>query len=79
MSLQQEIETYDAHLDRLLAGDEGKYVVIHGDAVLRVFAAYEDALRAGYERVGVEPFLVKKIEAVETIHTLTRDVGICRT
>lgn len=68
MALEEEMRTYDIELEWLLQ-DAGKYVLIHGGEVLGVFAAREDALTAGYERVGLESFLVKKIEAVETVHS----------
>lgn len=79
MALEQEQATYEAKLEELLA-HEGQYVVIHKDKVIGLYAAYEDALRAGYEKVGLDPFLVKRIEASESLHFFSRDiVGECRT
>jgi hypothetical protein len=72
-SLETELKTYEAQKQKLLA-DEGKFVVIHGDKVLGVYATYEDALKIGYEKCKLEPFLVKKIEAVEQAHYFTRDL-----
>lgn len=76
MALERELETYARELPNLTAS-EGKFVLIHADEV-EVFESYEDALRIGYERYGLDPFLVKRIESVETIHFLTRDVLPCR-
>jgi hypothetical protein len=79
MALEKELATYEKKLEQLLA-NEGEYVLIHGEKVLGIFAAYEDALRAGYDEVGVEPFLVKRIEASESLHFFSRDImGECRT
>lgn len=73
-SLETELKTYEAQKSNLLS-DEGKFVVIHGDKVLGVYATYEDALKIGYEKCKLEPFLVKKIEAVEQAHYFTRDLA----
>jgi len=73
MALEKEIETYHPELPRLLA-EQGKFVVIHGNEVVGVFVSYEDALKFGYERCGLDPFLVKKIEAMEQVQYFSRDL-----
>lgn len=79
MSLETESKTYERELPTLL-DRAGKFVVIHGDKIIGVFAAYEDALEAGYQKVGVdEAFLVKKIEASEKLHFLSRGTHPCPT
>lgn len=78
MALERELQTYHKHLESLLA-HQGKYVVISGEDIIGIFVAYEDALRTGYEKVGVKPFLVKKIEATENIQYFSRDIGLCPT
>jgi hypothetical protein len=72
-SLETELKTYEAHKHELLA-DEGKFVVIHGDHILGIYGTYEDALKFGYDNCKLEPFLVKKIQAVEQLHYFTRDL-----
>ena len=71
MALEKELETYKNKLPELLA-EEGKYVLIKGDEVVGTFAAYEDALKSGYERFGLEPFLVKQIHLIEQVQFVTR-------
>ncbi len=79
MSLEKELETYKRELSRLLA-EQGKYVLIIGEEVVGTFAAYEDALKEGYERARLKPFLVKQIDATEQVHQFTRNLeGECRT
>jgi hypothetical protein len=73
MQLDRELATYRDHLAELVR-DEGKYVLIHGDSVVDVFATYQDALRQGYRRFGLEPFLVKQILSTERIHFVTRAI-----
>jgi hypothetical protein len=41
--------------------EEGKFVVVSGDQVVGAYTSYEDALKVGYEKFGLKPFLVKKI------------------
>jgi hypothetical protein len=73
MALEKELETYKKKLSELEAS-EGKFVLIHGDEVVGIFAAYEDALREGYEKFNLTPFLVKKIQAVEQVQYVTRHI-----
>ena len=71
MPLEAEMATYRAKLTEL-ARDEGRYVLIHGPDVVDTFAAYEDALRAGYREFGLEPFLVKQIQTTELVQFISR-------
>jgi len=72
-ALETELKTYEAQKKSLLA-QEGKFVVIHGTEILGTYASYEDALKAGYEKYKLEPFLVKKIQAVDAVNFVTRDL-----
>jgi hypothetical protein len=64
MGLETEFETFHRELPNLLSR-EGKFAVIFGDKVIGTFATFEDALSFGYERCGLEPYLVKRIEIEE--------------
>jgi len=79
MALEQELETYQKHRDKLLA-DEGRFVVIYKDLILGVYTSYEDALKIGYEKCKLNPFLVKKIQVIEPINFITRNLKLaCHT
>jgi hypothetical protein len=71
MALEKELETYKNKLPEL-KGSEGKFVLIHGDDVIDTFATYEDAIKEGYAKFKVEPFLVKQIQTIEQIQFVTR-------
>lgn len=71
--LKTETETYNKRLPEW-SDKQGKYVVICKEDVIGIYGDYEDALKVGYDKCGVEPFLVKKIEEIETIHFLSREV-----
>lgn len=73
MALEEELATYQDKLSEL-AAEEGKFVLIKGKELVAIFAAYEDALRAGYERFGLEPFMVKQIHAIERVQFISRFV-----
>jgi hypothetical protein len=63
--LAKEYETYKSKLPELVR-HEGKFVLIQGTDVVGIFASYEEALTAGYQKFGPEaPFFVKKISSVE--------------
>jgi len=66
-------------LPRLLS-EEGKFVVIRGQEVAGTWGTYEDALQAAYERFGLTPFLVKKIQANGDSYLSSTNRGpACRT
>jgi hypothetical protein len=67
MALEKEMETYLRELPRL-AAEENRYALIKDDEVIDILDSYEDALKAGYSRFQLEPFMVKQILSVEQIH-----------
>lgn len=73
----KELETFEAKKQELLAESEGKFVVIQGDQFAGVWDSYEDALRAGYERFKLVPFLVKQITQIEPVLNFTRNLVQC--
>ena len=42
-------------------GHAGQFVLIHGDDVVDCFGTYDDAIKAGYQQFGLDPFLVKLV------------------
>jgi hypothetical protein len=77
MALEKELETYKRELPTLAASSAGKFVLIQDSQVMGVFDTYADALKEGYEKFGLTPFLVKQINALEKVHYFTRDIGVC--
>jgi hypothetical protein len=73
MALEQEMATYKRELPNLMSR-AGKFVVIKGEMVASTWDTYADAIQEGYRLFGLESFLVKKIELVETVHDVTREV-----
>lgn len=74
MALDRELETYQRLLHAELAAEDGRFALIAGDELLGVFDSYNDALTAGYQQRGLEPFLVKKVAVIETVAYFTRDL-----
>ena len=64
--LRVELATYEAHRAELLGSARGKWVLIHGQAVLGTFESQRDAIDQGYRTVGLVPFLVKQVVEVES-------------
>jgi|APMI01.1.fsa_nt_gi hypothetical protein len=73
--LDEEIATYHARRSELGA-HVGKFVLIAGKELVGVFDTYADALRMGYERFGLEPFLVRQIAPVDQILHFSRDLPL---
>jgi hypothetical protein len=71
MALEKELAAYHAKLPEW-KGNEGKFVLIHGTDVVDMFASYEDAIKEGYARFKLEPFLVKQVQTVEQVQCVTR-------
>lgn len=71
MALEKELQTYKAKLAELKE-HEGKFVLIHGDDVVGTYSSYDDAIKEGYSRFKLEPFLVKQISAFEQAHFVSR-------
>ena len=63
--LATELRTYERNRDNLLQCHEGKYMLIEGDKILGAYDTKLDAVAAGHQQLGPEPFLVKKVERDE--------------
>ena len=63
MALEQEWQTFQRELPALLRDSVnlGKYVLVKGDKVDSVWPTLDEGLNAGYDRFGLEPFLVPEI------------------
>lgn len=71
MALEKELATYKLRLPELSV-HEGKYVLISGEEIVDVYGTYEDALRDGYAKFKLNPFLIKQIHSIEQIQFVTR-------
>lgn len=60
MSLEIEQATFERRRAEF-AAHAGKFVLIHADQVADFFETYEDAIKAGYQRFALKPFLVRQI------------------
>jgi hypothetical protein len=77
MALEKELATYQAKLPELKQF-EGKFALIHEDRFVDTFAAYEDAIKAGYQQFGLKPFLVKQIHTIEPVFYFSRPISPVR-
>jgi hypothetical protein len=71
MALEKELAAYEKNLPQWKE-HEGKFVLIHGDEVIDFFSSYEDAIRLGYQRFALTPFLVKQVQTVQVVQYVTR-------
>jgi hypothetical protein len=75
MELARELETYKAHQTELVLSNEGGYVLIKGDQI-QAYSNYEEALSAGFDQYGLEPFLVKQVCRAEPVHYFSRNLPL---
>jgi hypothetical protein len=73
MALEKELAMYRRKLPELKSS-EGRFVLIHGDDVVDTYSGYDDAIKEGYGKFGLEPFLVKQIQTAEQVQFVTRFV-----
>ncbi len=74
MALERELATYKNSLAELRE-HSGKFVLIHGDEVIDFYSSYDDAIKGGYARFQLEPFLVKQIEVTEQVQFISRYIA----
>jgi hypothetical protein len=67
-----ELATYKTKLPELLE-HEGQFALLHGEEVVDFFDTYGDALKAGYKRFQLDPFLIKQVARVEQPLFFARD------
>ena len=72
--LSEELETYNKHKVELLKESAGKYVLIKGKEIINILDTQNDAIRVGIDKFGNTPFLVKKIEEVESKQNFTSNL-----
>lgn len=79
MSLEKEKAAYRKLLEDKERAHEhhGEYVLIHGEEICGYFSSFSDALHEGYEKFGLDPFMVKQVSLVEPIHLITRFFDTC--
>lgn len=77
MALEREMETFNRKLPELKAENEGRFALVHQDEVVDIFSSYDDAIKAGYAKFGLTPFMVKQIHAVEQAQFISRFVDPC--
>jgi hypothetical protein len=72
MALERELATFEKKLPELSAEHAGEYALVHGDEIVDLFSSYDDAIKAGYARFGLEAFLVKQVQSFEPVHFIAR-------
>ena len=72
--LEKELKTYAEHKSDLIKTSVGKYALIKDSKIINVFESQNDAIKAGIEAFGNNPFLVKKIEEVEQKQNFTSNL-----
>jgi hypothetical protein len=66
----EELLTYREKLDELLQHAPGQFVLIVGREIISLFPDLDSAARYATEQFGGRPVLIKKVAAVEPIHSL---------
>lgn len=68
--LEVELRYFESKKDELLRHHEGKFALVVGEELLGVFDGREEAYKAGLERRGNVPMLIKQVSSEEPTETL---------
>jgi len=68
MVLKKEYEVYKKNKEKLLIGNEDKFVLIKDMEIVDIYVSYEDTLKSGLKQFGNIPFFIKKIEREEEVN-----------
>jgi hypothetical protein len=76
LALEKELETFRRELAALLSdpASRGRFALVRGDSVAGVYSDFDAALNAGYEKFGLEPFLVKEVTEHEEPRYFSRNL-----
>jgi hypothetical protein len=69
--LQQELDFFEQQRLELFASAPGKYALVKGPKLIGIFDTELEAIRAGYQKIGDEAFLVKHIVEADVPLTFT--------
>jgi hypothetical protein len=75
--LKEELEYFEANRARLLRKSPGKYVLIHKNKEFGVYDRKGDALKAGYKKFRIDPFLVRLISDSPRRLNFMSNVALC--
>jgi hypothetical protein len=64
-ALAGDLATYRACRSEMVKEQEGQYVLIREGAIIGFFRTRSKAIREGYRRFGIVPFLVKEVTATD--------------
>lgn len=67
-ALAGDLATYRAHLADMAKEHEGEYVLIREGEIIGFFPDFSAAVREGYRRFGLVPFLAKEVTAIEPVY-----------
>jgi hypothetical protein len=62
MKLEQELEYFESIKEDLLEHYENKFALIKGQELVNTFTTWEEAFKAGTDRFGNVPFLIKLVQ-----------------
>jgi hypothetical protein len=67
MALETEIGAFRRELPNMLSEHDGQFALVHGDLVDSFYITEDEAYEAGCQRFGLDPFLVRRVEASEPV------------
>lgn len=76
MVLEKEYGVYKKNKEKLLIGNEDKFVLIKDMEIIDIYASYKDVLKSVLKKFGNIPFFIKKIEREKEVNLFYYGVGV---
>lgn len=70
IKLLKELHFFEKHRSEYLKHHEGQFVLIKGNEFVGAYTTEEEAYKAGVDRFGNSPFLIKKVTRDEPINAI---------
>jgi hypothetical protein len=76
VALEKELETFRRELPTLLndPANRGRFALVCGDSVVGLYPTFDTALSEGYDKFGLDPFLVKEVTDHEEPRYFSRNL-----
>jgi hypothetical protein len=76
VALEKELDAFQRQLPALLAdpANKGRFALVSGETVEGLYPTFDEALGAGYDKFGLNPFLVKEVTDHEEPRYFSRNL-----
>ena len=75
--LAEEMDFFLSQKSNLMKTNKDQFALIKGRKIIGAFTTFEEAYKAGVEKLGNVPFLIKQVTEQEIVHRIPA-LSVCR-